>query len=169
MSASPRGPAPRCWQARCGLWAAHARARTAGLALAALADAVAALSPGRALHVIAHSMGARVALNALTHVEAGRFGRIVLLAAAETRQVAAAALATPAGRNESAMPSGVSAVYSVSSDTGAACSTPQALITRVSAMLSCRQRCEARKMKSTLTKPNSWPTAGTKPNKAGTP
>lgn len=86
------------WQAKCGLWRAHARARIAGLALAAVADMVHHLSPGRPLHVIAHSMGARVALNALAHAAPGRFGRIILLAAAETRQVAAAALATPAGR-----------------------------------------------------------------------
>lgn len=86
------------WQARCGLWTAHARARTAGLALAAIAERVSHLAPGRPLHIIAHSMGARVALNALLHVKAGQIGRVILLAPAETRQVAAAALATPAGQ-----------------------------------------------------------------------
>lgn len=86
------------WRARCGLWTAHARARIAGLALAAVAETVSRLAPGRPLHVIAHSMGARVALNALFLAQPGQFGRLVLLAPAETRQVAAAALATPAGQ-----------------------------------------------------------------------
>lgn len=86
------------WQGRCGLWPAHARARTAGLALAAIARAVAELSPGRQLHVIGHSMGARVALAALHHARPGDLGRMVLLAPAELRAEAARALDTPAGR-----------------------------------------------------------------------
>lgn len=86
------------WHARCGLWTAHRRARSAGVALAGIAARVAALSPGRPLHVIGHSLGARVALNALTHAAPGQFGRLILLAAAETRAGAEAALASPAGR-----------------------------------------------------------------------
>ena len=86
------------WQVRCGLWTAHARARSAGVALAAIADAVAHLSPGRQLHVIAHSMGARVALHALTHARPGTLGRMVLMAAAEGRRTAAHAMTTTAGR-----------------------------------------------------------------------
>jgi uncharacterized membrane protein len=85
------------WQAKCGLWTAHARARIAGLALAAIAEMIQRMDPDRPLHVIAHSLGARVALNALTHAKPGQFGRLILLAPSETRQVAAEALATPAG------------------------------------------------------------------------
>ncbi|WP_225028735.1 hypothetical protein [Xinfangfangia pollutisoli] len=86
------------WQARCGLWTAHRRARLAGAALAEIAERVAHLAPGRRLQVIGHSLGARVALNALAAAPPGRFGRLILLAAAETRGFAEAALASPAGR-----------------------------------------------------------------------
>jgi hypothetical protein len=86
------------WHARCGLWTAHRRASQAGLALAEIASLVARISPGRPLHVIGHSLGARVALNALAHARPGHFGRLILLAAAETRAGAEAALASPAGR-----------------------------------------------------------------------
>jgi hypothetical protein len=85
------------WHARCGLWTAHRRARFAGLALAEIAARIAVLAPGRRLHVIGHSLGARVALNALPHAAAGSFGRLILLAAAETRACAEKALASPAG------------------------------------------------------------------------
>jgi pimeloyl-ACP methyl ester carboxylesterase len=86
------------WPARCGPWRAHGRARAAAAGLAEVAAAVAEMAPGRQLHVIAHSMGARVALLALSRMPAGRIGRLVLLAAAESRATAAAAMATPAGR-----------------------------------------------------------------------
>lgn len=85
------------WHARCGLWTAHRRAREAGRALAEIAARLADLSPGRPLHVIGHSLGARVALNALAHATPGHFGRVLLLAAAESRIGAEAALASPAG------------------------------------------------------------------------
>ncbi len=83
------------WNARCGLWAAHRRARAAGRALAELA---ARLPPGRRMHMLAHSLGARVALTALAEAPAGRIGTVILLAPAEARRTATAALASPAGR-----------------------------------------------------------------------
>ena len=86
------------WPARCDPWRAHARAATAGVALARIARIVQA-SSGRPLHVIAHSMGARVALSGLSLATPGQFGRIILLAAAEARGSALAALASPAGRS----------------------------------------------------------------------
>jgi hypothetical protein len=86
------------WQARCGLWTAHARARQASVALAAIAEAVAHLSPGRQLHVIAHSMGARVALNALFHAKPGTLGRMILMTPTESRRLSAEAMQTSAGR-----------------------------------------------------------------------
>ena len=86
------------WPARGGLWPVYGRAAQAGQALAELAHLVRHLSPERTLHVVCHSMGARVALGALPHADAGAFGRLILLAAAETRTQAQAALQTPAGR-----------------------------------------------------------------------
>jgi pimeloyl-ACP methyl ester carboxylesterase len=85
------------WNAKCDPWRAHWRAGRTGAGLARIAALVHGLS-GRPLHVIAHSMGARVALAALAHALPGQLGRIVLLAAAETRGRALAALATPAGQ-----------------------------------------------------------------------
>lgn len=85
------------WPARCDPWRANARAAQAGAALAEVAARVHRLS-GRPLHVIAHSMGARVALNALSRAAPGQFGRLILLAAAETRSNALTALSSPAGR-----------------------------------------------------------------------
>ncbi len=85
------------WPALCDPWRAHARAARAGAALARIAGVVDALS-GRPLHVIAHSMGARVALRALTHAKPGQFGRLILLAAAEARGPALSALCSPAGQ-----------------------------------------------------------------------
>ncbi len=85
------------WPARCDPWRAHARTARAGAALAQIAQFVDKLS-GRPLHVIAHSMGARVALQALALAAPGQFGRVILLAAAEARGPALVALDSPAGR-----------------------------------------------------------------------
>ena len=86
------------WPARGGLIGASLRARAAGRGLAELAALIRAAAPDRAVHVIAHSLGARVALSALTHAMPGDFGRLILLAGAETRRPARAAMATAAGR-----------------------------------------------------------------------
>lgn len=85
------------WHAKCDPWRAHLRAGWTGEALAEIARTVHELS-GRPLQVIAHSMGARVALAALKDVKPGQISRMILLAAAETRGRTLAALATPAGR-----------------------------------------------------------------------
>lgn len=85
------------WPAKCDPWRAHLRAGRTGAALAEIARTVHALS-GRPLQVIAHSMGARVALAALPLIDPGQIGRLILLAPAETRGRALAALDTPAGR-----------------------------------------------------------------------
>ncbi len=86
------------WPARGSLVAASLRARTAGRALADLAALVRQIDPARQLDVIAHSLGARVALCALHHAEPGAFRRMILLAGAETLRPATAAMATPAGQ-----------------------------------------------------------------------
>lgn len=85
------------WNAKCDPWRAHLRAGRTGAALARIARIVHAHS-GRPVQVIAHSMGARVALSALHGVLPGQIGRMILLAAAETRGRTLAALATPAGQ-----------------------------------------------------------------------
>ena len=85
------------WNARCDPWRAHLRAGWTGQALAQIAQLVGDLS-GRPVQIIAHSMGARIALAALPLSRPGQISRMILLAAAETRKRALAALATPAGR-----------------------------------------------------------------------
>jgi hypothetical protein len=85
------------WNAKCDPWRAHYRAGRTGAALAEIVRAVHDLS-GRPIQVIAHSMGARVALAALPQIAPGQISRMILLAAAETRGRTLAALATPAGR-----------------------------------------------------------------------
>lgn len=85
------------WNAKCDPWRAHLRAGRTGIALAQIARTVHGLS-GRPVQVLAHSMGARVALAALPLLEPGQIDRMILLAAAETRLRTLAALATPAGR-----------------------------------------------------------------------
>ncbi|NHB76697.1 hypothetical protein [Rhodobacter calidifons] len=85
------------WNAKCDPWRAHLRAGRTGPALAEIALTVHEMS-GRRVQVVAHSMGARVSLSALPLLPAGLIERIILLAAAETRGRALAALDTPAGR-----------------------------------------------------------------------
>ncbi len=85
------------WNAKCDPWRAHHRAALTGLAVAEIVRLVDALS-GRSVQIIAHSMGARVALAALALVAPGQISRMILLAAAETRRRTLAALQTPAGR-----------------------------------------------------------------------
>lgn len=84
------------WNAKCDPWRAHLRAYQTGSTLAEIARCIHALS-GRPIQIIAHSMGARVALATLPLVDPGLIDRMVLLAAAETRARTLAALDTPAG------------------------------------------------------------------------
>lgn len=86
------------WEARGTIWAAYAEAARAGAALAALMTRIDTLRPGTRVEVLAHSLGARVALQALHHLDRPILGRAVLMAAAEFRRPTEAALATPAGR-----------------------------------------------------------------------
>ncbi|WP_417725474.1 hypothetical protein [Salipiger sp.] len=86
------------WQARGSIWQAHAECTRAGHQLARLAESVKRLAPDRPLHVVGHSLGARVALCALAGAEAGSFDRLILMTPADHAANAAAALASPAGR-----------------------------------------------------------------------
>jgi pimeloyl-ACP methyl ester carboxylesterase len=78
------------WEARGSLGRAYGRAGATGAALARLISEVAQRA-GRPVAIIGHSLGGRVALQALAHAEAGAISRLVLLNAAEFRDAAAAA------------------------------------------------------------------------------
>lgn len=85
------------WEARGLLGRAYGRAGGAGQRVGVLVSELAART-GRPVAVIGHSLGARVALQALHHADPGSVGRTVLLAGAEFRDTAAAALDSRAGR-----------------------------------------------------------------------
>lgn len=85
------------WAAAGTIWGAYRQAGRAGEALADLVAALRAAGSGP-VHVLAHSLGARVALAALPRLAPGDIGRLILMSGAEFRRPAAEALATPAGR-----------------------------------------------------------------------
>ena len=70
------------WYARNGFRQGYRDAAVAGRALARLVDEIARLDPVRPVQIFAHSLGARVALAALRHVQRGRIGRMILMAGA---------------------------------------------------------------------------------------
>jgi Serine hydrolase len=82
------------WPARGTIWGAYARAGHAGRQLAQL---VSRLPVNQALHIVAHSFGARVALRAISLLPHARVQRVVLLAAAELRRPARLAAAKAGG------------------------------------------------------------------------
>ena len=86
------------WNARGALWAAQASARAAGSALAEMIGRLHRANPDRPLHVIAHSMGTEVALQALQDLPPGSVERIVSMTGACFQDRTRRALATPAGR-----------------------------------------------------------------------
>lgn len=86
------------WHARGTLWEAWRRAEAAGRALAQVVEVLNAAAPDRPVHVVAHSLGARVALVAMARAAEAAFGRVVLLAGAEFAGAAEVALAAPGGR-----------------------------------------------------------------------
>lgn len=86
------------WPARGQLHRIHDRARRIGVELGALLTDLHHAAPHRPVQLIAHSLGAEVALSALEYAPAGAIQRIVLLTGASFSQRAESALATPAGR-----------------------------------------------------------------------
>lgn len=85
------------WHARGSIWSAYDQAQTAAVALARLIRQIRQLDPQRPVHIVAHSLGARVALRALSHCHHGDLDRLILIAAAEFESHAARALNTPPG------------------------------------------------------------------------
>jgi len=86
------------WNAMGGLRVAYDRAELTGQSLAKIIDQIHEIAPDRSINILAHSLGARVALSVLPALNKGRISRIILLAGAEFCQTAAAALDCPAGR-----------------------------------------------------------------------
>lgn len=86
------------WEGRGSIRRAYREAAQAGRAMACLVDRIKTIDPSRDVHVLAHSLGARVAMKALAHLGPGDLSYLILMAAAEYRSAAAAALATPSGR-----------------------------------------------------------------------
>ncbi|RMC37849.1 hypothetical protein [Paracoccus alkanivorans] len=85
------------WEARGRLGQAYRKAGEAGATLARIVSDLADKT-GKPVALIGHSLGARVALQALHHTDPGGIGRMILLTGAEFRDEAAAALDSPAGR-----------------------------------------------------------------------
>lgn len=86
------------WNARGTIWRAYDRAAEAGAALAQAIEVLHTAAPHRPIHALAHSLGARVVLQALARLPERAVNRAILLAGAEFASRAEAALATPAGR-----------------------------------------------------------------------
>lgn len=86
------------WNGRCALWSAQNRAVEAGRALAQVLTEIKRCTPKRPVHIMAHSMGTEVALEALHHLPGGAVQRILSLTGACYRSRAVTALATPAGQ-----------------------------------------------------------------------
>ena len=87
------------WHARGTIWQAQGRTAAAAAGLAALVAAIRRIDPDRRVDMVAHSLGARVALAALPLAAAGGIGRLLLLAPADFRAHADAAMQSPAGRS----------------------------------------------------------------------
>lgn len=86
------------WEAGGTIWRAHRRAGASAEALAELVGRLRALDPDRPLHVIAHSLGARVAVLALRRLRAHDVQRMILMAPALAAGEAEEAMRSPAGR-----------------------------------------------------------------------
>jgi len=95
------GPEGLCiafgWNARGTIWQAWRQAAQAGVALADLLGRIQARRAGP-VDMLAHSLGARVALAAMGALPAHSIGRAVLMMAAEYQSTAAQAMLSAAGR-----------------------------------------------------------------------
>lgn len=95
----PRGLAIGFGWRACGtIWQAHRQAAIAGHRLARLITTLHVLAPAHPIHIVAHSLGARVVLQALQELAPATVTRVILIAAAVFEKELQTALATPAGR-----------------------------------------------------------------------
>lgn len=85
------------WSARGTIWQAYRNAGKVGTDLSNLLAEIKDIAPDRDIHLVAHSLGARVALRAMSESAAGTIQRAVLMAAAEFRRDALEALRSPGG------------------------------------------------------------------------
>ncbi|WP_372991827.1 alpha/beta hydrolase [Sulfitobacter sp.] len=86
------------WAARGSLARMFETAQQVGQQLAQVIATVHKAAPHRAVHLIAHSMGAEVALSALAQSAKGAVSRVVLITGASFQSHAARALRSPAGK-----------------------------------------------------------------------
>lgn len=86
------------WHACGTIWQAHRNADRAGARLAQLIERLNRLYPERPVHIVAHSLGARVALSAMTSLHGNAIRRVILIAAAVFEHELLAALKSDAGR-----------------------------------------------------------------------
>lgn len=86
------------WSAQGTIWQAYDAAAAEGAHLARLIRQIRQAVPHRPISVIGHSLGARVALQALHYLEAGDLHRAVLLSPAEFRRPARDAAVSAAGQ-----------------------------------------------------------------------
>jgi pimeloyl-ACP methyl ester carboxylesterase len=85
------------WSARGTIWNAYRAAEEAGHSLADLVAMIRQVDQDRPVHLMAHSLGARVALGALRHLRAGSIQRVLLLNGAEYGAAARAAIESDSG------------------------------------------------------------------------
>lgn len=86
------------WNARGSIWRAYGRAAQAGWHLARVIRLLRRVAPDRPVHAVAHSLGARVVLQALPHLAPGDLHRVIALNPAEYHAAASRMHATQAGR-----------------------------------------------------------------------
>ncbi|MEO0676781.1 MAG: alpha/beta hydrolase [Pseudomonadota bacterium] len=87
------------WPASGWFWDVYEEAARASRALADLVRQIRVIAPGRPVHILAHSLGARVGLGALPLLAPGDISRAVLLGGCEYTSRAEAALDQGAGRS----------------------------------------------------------------------
>lgn len=86
------------WDGRCALWQALHRAKQAGKALAKVLTMVHRQNPQRPIHILSHSLGVEVALEALFHVAPSTVDRIISMTGATYQSRLSAALTSPSGQ-----------------------------------------------------------------------
>lgn len=87
------------WNARGAPWVAQRRALQAGVALARVILQVRQRCPHRPVHILAHSMGIELVLEALLTLPKGSVDRVIAMSGASYQSRALAALSSDAGRS----------------------------------------------------------------------